>query len=339
MYIIGTVGPNVKDRTILKGIIDSGVNILRFNYIHGSEAEFSEFLEMAKDIKNDIEIVLDLSGTKVRVSSKFEYIYKIYNEEEVYFCGEDIYDQIKHNISKTKKKVIPLNVENKILNENEYEQIGIKDNTMSFSIIGKKHEFIRAVTIKGGIIRSGKGCNIKNLERENFSLNEKDKNAIEWGVENKIDTICQSFVERKEDIEEMKIFINNIKSEFKPRIWAKIETLNGVNNIENIVKEVDGVVIGRGDLIPETSIEDTPIYEEKIIKEVAKNKGKDIIIGTHLLNSMKNGKMPSITEVESIYNFIKCGVTGFLLAGETSIGKAPIKTVQFLSDLVKKYTP
>ncbi|MDR3593267.1 pyruvate kinase [Clostridium sp.] len=338
MYIIGTVGPNVKDRTILKGIIDSGVDILRFNFIHGSQEEFSDFMEMAKDIKNDIKIMLDLSGTKVRVSSKFEYIYKIYNGEEIYFCGEDKYDEFKNNTGKIKNKIIPLNIENKILNQKDYKQIGIKDNTMFFNVIGRKNELIKVIAIKGGVIRSGKGCNIKNLERKTFLLSEKDKNAIMWGIENKVDIICQSFVENKEDIKEIKTFLNeNTSDGFKPKIWAKIETLNGVNNRMSIVSEADGIVIGRGDLIPETSIEDTPIHEEMIINEVVKNKEKDMIIATHLFNSMKNGKMPSISEVESIYNFMKTGVTGFLLAGETSIGKAPIQTVEFLNNLIVKY--
>lgn len=337
MYIIGTVGPTVKDRTILKGIIDSGVNALRFNFIHGSAIEFLRFLKMSKEIKKDIEIILDLSGTKVRVSGKFEYIYKIYNEEEVYFCGEDKYEEIKKDTNKI--KIIPLNIKNQILNENQYEKIGIKDNTMIFNVIDRSNGLIKAATVRGGIIRKGKGCNIKNLERKAISLSEKDKNAIIWGVKNKVDIICQSFVEEKEDIDEIRIFLNdnNMLDKIKPKIWAKIETLNGVNNLKSILNEVDGIVIGRGDLIPETSIEDTPIYEEKIINEVTKNKGKDIIIATHLFNSMKSGKMPSISEVESIYNFIKIGATGFLLAGETSVGKAPIKTVEFLNKLITKY--
>lgn len=339
MYIIGTVGPNVKDRTILKGIIDSGVNILRFNFIHGSQEQFMEFMDMTKEIKDDIQIMLDLSGTKVRVSSKFDYIYKIYNGEEVYFCGEDKYDEIKNNTRKLKNKVIPLNIENKILNQKDYEQIGIKDNTMFFKVIGRKNELIKVIAVRGGVIRGGKGCNIKNLERKSLLFSEKDKEAIIWGIENKVDIICQSFVENADDIKEIKTFMNKSSlSGIKTKMWAKIETLNGVNNINSILNEVDGIVIGRGDLIPETSIEDTPIYEEKIINEVVKNKEKDMIIATHLLNSMKDGKMPSISEVESIYNFIKSGVTGFLLAGETSIGKAPIKTVEFLNNLIAKYS-
>ncbi|WP_160690725.1 pyruvate kinase [Clostridium sp. C2-6-12] len=338
MYIIGTVGPNIKDRTVLKGIIDSGVNALRFNFVHGSTVEFLEILKNAKEIKNEIKIILDLSGTKVRVSNSFEYIYKVYDGEEIYFCGEDKYEEIKDNISKMKIKIIPLNIENKILSISDYDQIGIKENTMIFNVIDKKNDIIKVFTLRGGIIRKGKGCNIKNLERRPFILSEKDKEAINWGIDNKVDVISQSFVEDKEDIIEIKEFINKNKSNRADvKIWAKIETLNGVNNIEKIINESEGIVIGRGDLIPETSIEDTPIYEEIILKEVLKKKGKELIIATHIFNSMKNGKMPSISEVESIYNFIKSGVTGFILAGETSIGKAPVKTVEFLKKLVDKY--
>jgi pyruvate kinase len=237
-----------------------------------------------------------------------------------------------------KIKIIPLNIENEILNKKNYKQIGIKDNTMIFNVVDKNNGFIRAFAVKGGIIRKGKGCNIKNLERRTFLLSEKDKEALIWGIANKVDIICQSFVEGKEDIKEIKAFLNRNKlNNSGARIWAKIETLNGVNNIKSIIEESDGIVIGRGDLIPETSIEETPIYEEIILNEMKKNKGKEVIIATHLFNSMKSGKMPSISEVESIYNFIKAGATGFILAGETSIGKAPIKTVEFLNKLIEKY--
>lgn len=236
-------------------------------------------------------------------------------------------------------KIIPLNIKNKMLNEKDYKQITIKDNTMIFNVIGKVDEFIKVSTIKGGIIRRGKGCNIKELDRSILSLSSKDKKAIEWGIRNDVDIICQSFVEDIQDIEEIKSFLDkNIDKKFSPKIWAKIETVNGINNMKKILNEVDGIVIGRGDLIPETSIEDTPIYEDRIISEVVEVKDKDIIIATHVLNSMKNGKMPSISEVESVYNFIKSGVTGFLLAGETSVGKAPIRTVEFLKNLITKYS-
>lgn len=339
MYIIGTVGPTVKDRNAFKGIIDNGVNALRFNFAHGSESEFLEFLNMAKSIDNSMNIIVDLSGSKVRVSNKFKYIYKIYDNEDIYFCGEDKYDKILKNLPKNKAKIIPLNISHKMLTLNTYKKITIKDNTMLFDVSEIREDLIKTKAIKGGIVRKGKGCNIKELDRSLLSLSSNDKKAIKWCIKNKINIICQSFVEDKEDIEEIKNFLNeNNYSTYKPKIWAKIETIKGIKNIESILESVDGIVIGRGDLIPETSIVDTPLYEDKIIESVTSDGSKDIIIATHIFDSMRSGKVPALCEVESIYNFIKHGVTGFLLTGETSVGKAPIKTVMFLKELINKYT-
>ena len=338
MYIIGTVGPTVKDRNALKGIIDNGANALRLNFAHGSGEQFLEFLEMAKEIKKDINIILDISGTKIRISNKFQYIYKLYDGEDIIFCGEDIYEKLKTTLNYKLVKIIPLNIKNNILYKNNYNIITIKDNTMIFEVIEKQNNIIKAKVVKGGIVRKGKGCNIKNLDRSVLSLSKEDKMAILWGIKNNVDIICQSFVENKEDVKSIKNFIDQHKTDdTNIKIWAKIETLNGVKNIDKIIEEADGIVIGRGDLIPETSIEDTPMYEEKIISEVSKNKDKDLVIATHLFNSMKVGKMPYLAEVESIYNFMRKGVTGFLLAGETSVGKAPVKTVKFLKNLIYKY--
>lgn len=336
MYIIGTAGPNIKEKASIKGIIDNGVNIIRLNFAHGTENEFLEFLKYAKDIDENIKILLDLSGSKIRISNEFHYIYKVYDREEVYFCGEDKYKIIKNDFNN--KKLIPLNIKDELLHVKRYKEISIKDNTMNFKIVGVKDTAIKTTTIKGGIIRKGKGCNIKEFDRSKFDLSASDKKAILWGIENQVDIICQSFVEETKDIINLKEFLSeNTSTQYEPVIWAKIETLKGVNNIKSIVREVKGIVIGRGDLIPETSIKDTPIYEQIIMDEVIKEGNKDIIIATHIFNSMKNGKRASISEVECVYNFIRAGVTGFLLAGEVSVGMTPLKTVKFLKSLVDKY--
>ncbi|NFO03476.1 pyruvate kinase [Clostridium botulinum] len=337
MYIIATVGPNIMDKKVLKDIFSSGANSLRFNFSHGSSKEFLEYIKMAKAIKEDVVIILDLCGSKIRVSNKLFGVYKIYDEEKVYFCGEDKYKKVNEKL-KNNKKLIPLNISNNILMENNYKEISIKDNTMIFNILGKEEGFLKADAVRGGVIRAGKGCNIKGFDRSKIKLNLKDKEDIKFGIEHNVDIICQSFVESDDCINEIIEFIDlNKKEDYNPKIWAKIETLEGIKSIDKIASKVDGIMVGRGDLIAETSIEDTPIYEEFIIKRVKEHTDKEIIIATHILDNMKSGKMPCISEVESIYNFIKNGVDGFLLAGETSIGRAPIKTVKFLKDLVEKY--
>ena len=337
MLVIATIGPSTNEKLILRDIIDSGANMIRLNFSHGRLEEFEEKVNIARSIKSDIEIMQDLSGSKIRVSDKLPYIIKLYHGEEVFFCGEDSYKKRGHNFAFGSKKVIPLNISKNILNTNKIRSLSMKDNTMLFEVLNKTEDLIKVKVIKGGVVRAGKGCNIKGINRSKIPLSEKDRSDILWGINHNVDVVCQSFVESPSDIKKVKSYIKEVNMNFNPKIWAKVETPIGVKNIEYILKEVDGVVIGRGDLIPESNIEDTPIYESKVIESCVKN-NKEVIVATHLLNSMKNGRKPELPEVEGIYNFVNSGVSGFLLAVETSIGKVPIKTVDFLTKIIKKYS-
>lgn len=328
MYIIATVGPSTKDKNVLREMIKSGANVLRLNFSHEDYDEFEQVIICAKSVDKNIHILQDLSGEKIRISRNLNYVIKIYNGEEVLFCGYDVYKKYEES----KFKVIPLNISNKDLTSNNADEITMKDNTMKFKVLDITPRGIIAKSINGGIVRAEKGCNISSFIRENKELSLKDKFDLDWGIKNKVDIITQSFVEEKGDILKIKEYIKN--KGFNPLIWAKVETPKGINNIKEILNECDGIIIGRGDLIPESSIEDVPIYEDIIIKN---SNRKNVIIGTHILNSMKCGKGPLLPEVESIYYHLKNGVNGFLLAGETSVGKVPISTVKFLNDLIYKY--
>lgn len=337
MRIVATIGPSVKEKWILKELILSGVSTFRFNFSHGSIKEFDEKFAVLKELKEDIHIMVDLPGSKIRISDKLPYIYKIYNGEEVIFCGEDTYINEGYSIKKGKRRVIPLNIKDEILRKEKMKSISMKDDTMRFDVLYIDDKGVHLRVKKGGIVRAGKGCNIKGFSRKNIELSLKDKIAINWGIKNKVDIICQSFVESSLDIQRLKDYIKEQDVvEYMPTIWAKIETPKGIEGIESISKEVDGILLGRGDLVPESSMIDTPIYQNKIFKNLKSYDG-EIIIGTHILNSMKHGRTADLAEVDSIYNLILKGADGFLLSGETSIGKAPIKTVKFLSKLIERY--
>ncbi|MGL4569786.1 MAG: pyruvate kinase [Clostridium sp.] len=337
MRIIATIGPSVKEKKVIDDLILAGVNTFRFNFSHGTITEFEDIRDIIKKLNCDVHIMVDLPGSKIRISDKLPYIYKIYNEEEVIFCGEDVYINEGYTVKKGKVRVIPLNIKNNTLREKEVKSISMKDGTMNFEIIGREKRGIRVKVKRGGIVRAGKGCNIKGYNRESKELYSKDTIALNWAIKNKADIICQSFVEGSEDILKVKKYIKENSSEsYKPKIYGKIETPNGIEKAKIIADEVDGVVIGRGDLVPESSIIEAPIYQKKLL-EALKDYNGEIIAGTHILNSMKGGRSPEFAEVDSVYNLIKNGINGFLLSGETSIGKAPIKTVEFLKDLIIRY--
>ena len=336
MHIIATIGPKSSDKWVLKEFIDQGVDIVRLNFSHFRESEFISIINTVKQINKDVKILADLCGKKIRISDKLEGIYKIYNGEEVYFCGEDVYETL--NLKDINDmKFIPINVSGFALNDQSIDKVSMKDDTMRFDIKENKNGILKVKVIRGGIVRAGKGCNIPALKRENIDLTEKDKKDILWAIEHDVDIICQSYIEELEDVREVKNFIkNNIKNKC-PIIWAKVETPRGINNLEKFYSQVDGVVIGRGDLLPESGVLNAVHFENKALEVLIKN-NKKAIIATHLLNSMGKGERAVLPEVESIYNFMKIGVSGFMLAGESSVGKAPIKTVQFFKRTIEYFS-
>lgn len=336
MHIIATIGPKSSDKWIIKDFIKNGVDILRLNCSHFKEREFNETIEIVKELDEDIHIMADLCGRKIRVSNLLDYIYKLYIGEEVLFCGEDFYSKIDIKNAKS-LKLIPLTISTEIIKNNEIKELSIKDGTMKFKLLDKDKGIIKAKVLKGGIIRPGKGCNIPTLDRSNISIESIDKGHIDWALEKSVDIICESYVEDKSDIENLREYISKSRlNKKKPKIWGKVETPQGIKKFNCFVRELDGIIIGRGDLIPECGLLKSVVGEMEIIRQ-ANLEGKIVIIATHVLNSMKYGNAPTIPEVESIYNFIKLNVGGFLLAGETSTGKAPLQSVEFLNNAIGFY--
>lgn len=336
MHIIATIGPKSIDKWVLKEFAEQGVDVVRLNFSHFNEEDFKSIISTVRQLGKDVKILADLCGKKVRISEKLDGIYKIYNGEEVCFCGEDVYSAL-HLKSIKDMKLIPLNLSGESISSQNIGKISMKDDTMRFDIKENKNGMLRAIVLKGGIIRAGKGCNLPELKRENIKLTEKDKRDILWALSEGVDIICQSYVENILDISEVKKFIEVNSKDTDPKIWAKVETPDGIDNLNTFYAEVDAVVIGRGDLLPESGVLNAVHFEYEALEMLVKHQ-KTAIIATHLLNSMGKGERAMLPEVESIYNFIKIGVSGFMLAGETSVGKAPIKTVQFLKRTIEYFT-
>lgn len=338
MNIIATIGPSSMDKRVLQELIKNGVDGIRLNFSHFNEDDFKNVIKTVKSLKSDIFIFGDLCGKKIRIYEKVKNTYKIFSGETIYFCGQDVYDTLIDKGSMG-KKIIPLTINSKIIKKNNIKEISMKDGTMLFEILDSDKGFLKAKVIKDGIVRSGKGCNIPNLNRENIELSDRDKTNIRWAIENGIDIISQSYVEDINEIKEIKDFILDLGHNIKlMRFFAKIETEKGIANIVDIIKEVDGIIIGRGDLVPECGIVNAVKNEYVAIDKLIKNDlNKQIIIATHIFDSMKSGNRPNLPEIESIYNFIHSGVTGFLLAGETSVSKNAINVVSFLNQLIKEY--
>lgn len=337
MKVIATIGPSSSNKKVLSELINNGVDVFRLNFSHFYQREFIRILNDSRSIKKDINIMADLCGKKVRVAENLKSIFKVYINDIVYFCSGDVYSLISSNNDKV--KIIPLNIKSEIIEKNDIKRISMKDGTMNFDIIDKDKVFLKAIAKDTGVIRGGKGCNIPGAYLGEDSLNDKDKENLKWAIDNNIDIIGQSYVESSRDILCVREYIKKIKGNQNDiKIFSKLETIVGLNNYKEIMNCSDGIVIARGDLVPECGMEISVEEEFELLKKLRNdNYDKEIIIATHVLDSMKNGLNGTITEIESIYSFINNGVTGFLLAGETSIGKYPVQTAKLLKELIKKY--
>ena len=337
MKIIATIGPNSSNRKVLAELINNGVDIFRLNFSHFYESEFIKILNDSRSIKKDISIMADLCGKKVRVAENLKNVFKVYINDIVYFCSSDVYSLIVNNNDKS--KIIPLNIKSEIIEKNDIKKISMKDGTMNFDIIDKDKIFLKAIAKDTGVVRGGKGCNIPGADLGENSLNDKDKENLKWAIDNNIDIIGQSYVESSRDILCVREYIKKVKGNQNDiKIFSKLETIIGLNNYKEIMNCSDGIVIARGDLVPECGMEISVEQEFELLKKLRDDKyNKEIIIATHVLDSMKSRLNSNINEIESIYTFINNGATGFLLAGETSIGKYPVQTAKLLNKLIKRY--
>lgn len=337
MKIIATIGPNSSNRKVLAELINNGVDIFRLNFSHFYESEFIKILNDSRSIKKDISIMADLCGKKVRVAENLKSVFKVYTNDIVYFCSSDVYSLIANNNDKS--KIIPLNIKSEVIEKNDIKKISMKDGTMNFDIIDKDKIFLKAIAKDTGVVRGGKGCNIPGADLGENSLNDKDKENLKWAIDNNINIIGQSYVESSRDILCVREYIKKVKGNQNDiKIFSKLETIIGLNNYKEIMNCSDGIVIARGDLVPECGMEISVEQEFELLKKLRDDKyNKEIIIATHVLDSMKSRLNSNINEIESIYTFINNGATGFLLAGETSIGKYPVQTAKLLNELIKRY--
>lgn len=340
MEIICSIGPNVKSIEDINGLVDAGMTMPRFNFSHMDYEKFNNLVPCIKEKYPDMMILQDLQGNKLRISNMYIGESKIFPKQIVIFCLEVDYKELIQNNNKYKERIIPITYNGKMEDFKDVNYLYMKDATMCFKILQKGTKYLKVETIYGGIFRAEKGVNAPGLIRDNLILTEKDKIDIEIGIKNDIDIICLSYVTDAKDMIELKEFVKGIIKKNKvnkmPKLWAKIECKEGINNFEQILKYSDGIMLGRGDLKSEVPIEEIPVIEENIINKMKKSK-KKLIIATYILESMTKQDTARISEVNDIYKFVKNKVDGLMLSTEVAISREPLKVISFLKELYIRY--
>lgn len=325
--IICTLGPATDNPEIIRDMIHSGMNVARLNFSHGSHEEQKKRIDMVRQVRDEmgapIGILLDTKGPEIRIKTFAEG--KIALEEGQLFTLTTREVEGTQEIVSITYSGLPSDVE-------VGTRILIDDGLIEMVVEQLTDTDITCRVKNSGPLSNRKSINVPGASLNMPYVSEQDKKDIEFGCDMKVDFIAASFVRTAADVKDLKKVLRRKKMLDKIRIIAKIENREGYENLDKIIKEVDGIMVARGDMGVEVPFDELPRMQKKIIRKCMYN-GKISITATQMLDSMTHNPRPTRAEVSDVANAVYDGTGAVMLSGETSVGKYPVETVQAMANI------
>ena len=320
--IVATIGPASYKEEDLERLVSAGIDVSRQNFSHGTHEEHSEILAKIRDISDKIGVMMDTQGPEIRLN-EVEEDTELRQGERVRIVTQDM---------KGNEQVLP--VDHPTIDEflEKGDTILIDDGQIELRVVDMTDE-IECEIIYGGKVLSRKSVNVPGKDMGLKAPTEKDIRDIKFSVDEGFDFVSASFVKSAEEIEKIRELIEKKNSDMN--IIAKIEHLKAVENIDEIIQASDGVMIARGDLGVEIPASDVPVLQKQII-EKANIEEKPVITATQMLKSMTESPRATRAEVSDVANAVIDGSAAVMLSEETAIGKYPVKSVKFMSEILEK---
>ena len=327
--IVATIGPASSSKETLRAMMQAGMNVARINFSHGDYKDHAQVVQTIRELNEDtglhIAILADLQGPKIRTL-------EMENNGVELVSGEKVEIVTEEGVVGTSKR-FAINYSQLPEDVNKGEKILLDDGKLKLEIIKSDGKTIQAKVVHGGILSSHKGVNLPNTVISMPSLTEKDRNDLDFALEQNVDWIGLSFVRSARDIIELKHLIS--KNHKKAKIVAKIEKPEALNDIDGIVDQADAIMVARGDLGVEIPMEDVPLAQKMLIQKCY-FLAKPVIVATQMMESMIEGFSPTRAEVNDVANAVFDGADAVMLSGETSVGKHPDLVIQAMSKIVTK---
>lgn len=327
--IICTLGPASESENTLREMIKAGMNVARFNFSHGSHEEHQKRLDVVKKLRKELDVplatLLDTKGPEIRLGKLKDGKAVLQEGNPFVLTTEDLLGD--DTIASITFKDLPRDV-------SKGDHILIDDGLIELLVEKVEDTRISCVVLNGGPISDRKGVNVPNVDLSMPYLSDKDRDDIRFGIKAGFDFIAASFTRCAQDILQIREILeengcNTIK------IIAKIENAQGVNNIDEILRVSDGIMIARGDMGVEIPLEDVPVIQKMLIQRVYTS-GKYVITATQMLDSMMNHPRPTRAEATDVANAIYDGTTGIMLSGETANGDYPLEAVQTMVRIAER---
>ena len=319
--IICTIGPASESKEMMRKLAENGMDIIRLNFSHGDFEEHGRRIqnirEVNQELNKNIAILLDTKGPEVRLG-------EFANGAEAYEKG-DVVTIVRDKILGTKERFHiqcpeifdDLSVGSTIL---------IDDGQCRLSVLEKRDGELICRIENSHVLKSKKGCNLPGVKLSMPFISPKDEADIRFGCRQGVDYIAASFTRRKEDILAIREILKEEGCE-DIQIIPKIENQEGFDNLREILEVADGVMVARGDLGVDVSLELVPIYQKRIIR-IANEMGKPVVTATHMLESMQGNPRPTRAEASDVANAILDGTDAIMLSGESAAGDYPVEAVQ-----------
>lgn len=327
--IVCTIGPSSDSYEVLKALVNEGMNVARLNFSHGTHSEHKKRIDTIKKLRDDLDkpiaIMLDTKGPEIRIKTFKDGMIRIEQGQDFTLTSEDV-EGDETRVSVTYKDIA------KDLKAND--RVLIDDGLVEFTVISVDEKNVYMKAVNSGELSDRKGVNLPSVKVNLPTLTEKDIEDLIFGIENDVDFIAASFIRSAKDVLEIrKILESNGGDDIK--IISKIENLEGVQNIDEIIDASDGIMVARGDMGVELDEEDIPLVQKDIIRK-CNLKGKFVITATQMLDSMIRNPRPTRAEVTDVANAILDGSSAIMLSGETAAGAYPVKSCEMMRKIAVK---
>ena len=314
--IMVTIGPSSRDPEVLDQLIGQGIDCARLNFSHGTLDEHAEVIANIRRLSQKhgkpVAIFQDLGGIKLRLGRLKEPL--LLNP------GDEV--SLVPEAETQEPGALPFPQPGAFRNIAPGHDIFIADGTIRLTVTAASPSRVEATVLSSGVVSSYKGVNLPGVPIDDPVLTEKDKVAIQFGVEHGVDWVGLSFVRTAEDILYAREHLNAAGS--KALVMAKLERGEGVDNIDTILPEVDGIMVARGDLGVEIPMERVPIIQKQLVAK-SNEAGKVSVIATQMLWSMVVAPAPTRAEISDVTNAVLDRCDAIMLSDETAVGQHPVE--------------
>jgi len=327
--IVCSIGPASSSVEVMTKMVEVGMNVARINFSHATKEDNDKVLNTIREVRSitgqHIGILYDTKGPDFRCSVMQDGGVNLVPGRFIRIVKEEVVGNEERFSVNCPQALDKIDVGDIVL---------LEDALMKLQVISKEVDGVTCVVVFGGILQSKKSINVPGVNLELPFMSKQDVEDIIYACENDGDFLALSFVESKDNIEEVRKLLKEHNRE-DLQIISKVESSTAISNLDDIIDYSDGIMVARGDLGVEVPIEKLPILQKDMIRR-CRAKEKFVIVATEMLASMSTSPRPTRAEVTDISNAVLDGTDAVMLSGESTVGKHPIESVKFMADICEE---